>query len=368
MNTHINQDYRVYIPEVKFRMHASGRPKADAGITDSAPSQDIAGASAQIDWYIDSDKKRIWLGKVGTDDPISKVFHEVIANKLYKDVFRNTKRVKVPRAVVSQVNIHEGYGVTTYGLKPGTKAFSIMSKKISEFREGGLELIDQLMADPRQPLTISNPSDPANKLAVTSLWSLAAYSKWFGDIDFLGTAGGNAGFQIKHDKETGEIYCRTVKIDAGFVGYGEGATETEIISKDMYYSTAGESIPFDTLLPEERKEFLETIQEIVHYTDREIKKLLSQYDTSGLTPEQIEDFHLQTRRLEEILIKRRNALKEVYKDELKNLPPPKKEALQTKVTEVDVVVNNLFKPTVGVIVSGLNVGIGVLAAKFGKLF
>ena len=231
MSTHLNQDYRVYIPDIHFKLHASGRPEADAGLKKSKSDTDIAGSSAQIDWYIDAEKQKIWLGKVGTDDPISKVFHEVIANKLYRDVFKTTKRVKVPKAVVSQVNIHEGYGVDVYGLELGVKTFSVMSKKVSDFREGGQELISQLNAVPRKPLKVANPSNPTQELPVTSLWALAAYSKWFGDIDFLGTTGGNVGFQIKKIKKQGNCICKPVKIDAGFVGYGEGRTESRSSQK-----------------------------------------------------------------------------------------------------------------------------------------
>lgn len=367
MHAHVNQDYRVYIPDIHFKIHSSGRPKADSGLKKSKSDTDLLGSSAQIDWYIDAEKKKIWLGKVGVEDSISKVFHEVIANKLYREVFRATKRVKVPRAVVSQVNIHEGYGVDVSGLKLGSKAFSIMSKKVSNFREGGQELIDQLNASPRKPLMIHNPTSPSEKLPVTSFWALAAYSKWLGDIDFLGTVGGNVGFQIKQDKTSGEQYCKTVKIDAGFVGHGEGLTETEIEIKDLVYSTAGQFISFDSLLPEERKEFLETLQEIVNYTDTEIKKLFSNFDTTGLTKEQQKIYKSQSERLQKILIARRDALRNLY-TEIEELPPIKKQKLTPKILDVDIVVNNLVKPKVGVILDGLSTGVSLFASKFGSLF
>lgn len=362
---HINQDYKLYIADSHFNLYQKGRPLGDEDPKNAYANGDIKGSSPQINWYIDTDRKKIWLGKAANENKITTVFHEVIANTIYRNAFLSKKSIKVPKMVASQVLINKGVATHTFGLQEGAKVFSIMSRKVSDFRDFGNELIKQLNETPRQSLYVTNLVDSA-KLPITAFWSLAAYSKWFGDIDYLGTSGGNAGYQIKFD-ENGQAYSHTVKIDPGFVGYGEGLHPAELVTKSIIYSSSGEEIDIDNLLPEERKEYFETIQEIVNYSDKEIKQLIGVFDTTNLSKNEKAEFIAQTKTLEELLIERRDGLKKLYQEELAKLPPYKKQPLKPEISpdNVEFVAPNNAKETgLGLLVSGLSAGIGFIASKW----
>lgn len=364
---HYYQDYKVFIPETNFTLHQFGRPEADQNSAKTGAKSDISGSSPQIDWYIDA-REKIWLGKVPAENSVGAVFHEVISNSLYRDVFAKSKSIKVPKAISSRVVIHPGVATQTHGLTAGTQVFSVMSKRVSEFHEFGKDIVDQIALEPRLPLTVPHPTDSAQRIPVTSFWSLAAYSKWFGDIDFIGTTGGNAGYQIKTDA-SGELSCKTVKIDPGFVGYGEGRSPEEVTTKEIVFSTAGESIDPESLLPEEKREFFQTIQEIVNYSDSEIRQLTSKFDVEGLGTEEIEEFNQMKDNLSSLLIERREGLKELYKDELSQLPAYIKILLPEEEVRDSIELSVAdASQKVGVIWSGLSAGIGAIASKWAAFF
>lgn len=364
---HYYQDYKIFIPESNYTLHQYGRPKADQNPAKTGAKSDVSGSSPQIDWYIDA-RKKIWLGKVPSENKIGAVFHEVISNTLYRQVFSKTKSVKIPKAASSRIVIHPGVATHTHGLEADTQVYGVMSKKISEFHEFGKNLVDQIATKPREPLTVPHPTDPTQRLPVTSFWSLAAYSKWFGDIDFIGTTGGNAGYQIKTDA-SGQLSCKTVKIDPGFVGFGEGTLPHELHTKEIMFSTAGESIDLENLLPEERLEFFQTIQEIVHYSNAEIAQLMSKFNVEGLSEEQIAEFNQMKDELSSLLIKRREGLKELYKNELSQLPAYQKSHLPDAESKESIEFSiEEASQKVGIIWSGLSAGIGAIAAKWSPFF
>jgi hypothetical protein len=304
-----SHDYRSYVPIDHFTMSRKGRPA-------KGPSLD--GSSLQIDYYkpqkslgkevIPSDKE--WIGKIPSL-AASEIFHEIMANLLYRSVFAD-KNIKVPPALVSRVKVHNSL-LLELGLND---SLAVMTKKVTNFHAFGPLLVEQLQKKERTPLTIPHPTKPNENIPVSDFWLLAAYSKWFGDVDFVGASGGNAGYQIKQDQR-GQLNVRTTKIDPSYVGRGDRNVKDDssqpIQSTSIQYSPR-DKISFDHLLPEEKKEFLKALKEIVNYTDQDIEGFFSSFTS------RIDDVPSEFRKgvekeltdLKSFLIKRREQLRKVY--------------------------------------------------------
>ncbi|GAB4187174.1 MAG: hypothetical protein Tsb0015_05630 [Simkaniaceae bacterium] len=319
----VNNKIKLFTLPSDFKMVKPGRPNLDnqtaaeekaAQIALTAGLEtDLEGASLQLDWYQGPDQKT-WIGKIPGEEFMDTV-HEVAIGNLFRKA-----HIKAPPMTVSQVRAHDS-SVKIYGLEEGRLYFSTMSKKIKDFQELGQEFADAFRSHPRPgPLTVKTKEH--GTVPVQGFWRLAAFAKWYGDIDFLGVTGKNTGYQIK--MENNLPVAKIVKIDPGSAAmslnaFEKGKNNMDLADKDIYFDMRS-GISFADLSEEEKKEFLTSIAEIVQLTDKQILSFVKDIVSIENIPEEFSSYKAIVEEEQETLfaylVQRREELKKVYQEDL----------------------------------------------------
>ncbi|KAH3767356.1 GTP-binding protein [Pelomyxa schiedti] len=175
------------------------------------------------------------------------------------------------------------------------------------------------------PMTICDPSHPSKPLPIEGLWRLAAVAKWLGDVDFLGRCGSNCGYKVvlRNSGDGGVMCVASIrKIDAGYTGgdfTGVNPESSRFLTKHIIFGVdIRHSIPFSSLQPEERKEFLDQVREIIATPEEKVSQLVKNACPVGANtpPELLEAKAQEDERAIQSLLKKQNELSTIFNDVL----------------------------------------------------